>query len=80
MSKLSKLEKQDYKRLLAAYPDAKFVNDWWGAFTLVTVPHDSRLAKETRSFCGQYDVYNKKRGKYEALKHLEKGQFSLVMR
>jgi len=67
--KLSKIEKKvDYKNLKAEFKKAKgfFVKS--GKITFAFMPTCKGMAEITWAICGPNDIFNSKRGKYEALK------------
>lgn len=77
--KLNKDEKQGFKDLKNQF-NVDFIVDEY-AKTVVAItnhPGSRHLFEVAISHCGPREVFNKKRGKYEAMKRLDYGQYALM--
>lgn len=79
-NKLSAEEKIDYKELKKRYkPQFQQCED--SGITICRVIHEGgNFDKVAISYCSQFDKFNKKRGKFEALLRIHHEQFVLIPR
>lgn len=77
--KLAKDEKQGFKGLKNQFDPQFIVDDIAGTVTAIAKhPGSGCLFEVSVSHCGPGEIFNKKRGKYEALKRLDYGQYALM--
>ena len=82
--KLNKSEKALYRELRSLYEmqgyKLAFETDEMDGSTVLYVTHPSfgNYMRVAVAFCGRNNEYNRKRGKFEALKHYEAGNFITV--
>ncbi len=80
-NKLSAKEKEDFSYLKMNFKP-EFIQNEVSGFTICKVVHPGgNFMRVAISYCNPLDKFNKKRGKYEALrKIIEDGQFMLMPR
>lgn len=79
MSKLDLNEKNHYKRLKKEYfPNVVFDIDAELGVTIARMDHGSDFYRVTIAYCGRFDQFNKKRGKYEALRKMYNEHFIIL--
>ncbi len=78
MFKLNKQEKAYYKNLKKEFPTTHFDIDADLGVTIARMDHGSDFYRVTIAYCGRFDQFNKKRGKYEALRKMYREQFIIL--
>lgn len=77
--KLNKDEKQGFKDLKNQFNPDFIVDEYAKTVMAITKhPGSSRLFDVAISHCGPREIFNKKRGKYEALARLDYGQYAVM--
>lgn len=77
--KLTRDEKQGFKDLKNQFQPDFIIDDIAETVTVITThPGSCRLFEVAVSHCGTGEIFNKKRGKYEAMKRLDYGQYALM--
>jgi hypothetical protein len=77
--KLVKDEKQGFKDLKNQFNPEFIVDEYTETVTAIAKhPGSGCLFEVAVSHCGPGEIFNKKRGKYEALKRLDYGQYALM--
>lgn len=77
---LTKDEKQGFKDLKNQFSPIDFIVDDIAKTVMAITKHPGsrRLFEVAISHCGPREIFNKKRGKYEAMKRLDYGQYALM--
>ena len=77
--KLNKDEKQSFKYLKNQF-NPEFIVDECAETVMAIIPHpgSSRLFDVAISHCGPREIFNKKRGKYEAMSRLNYVQYAVM--
>lgn len=78
--KLTKDEKHGFKDLKNQFSPIDFIVDEYAKTVAAITKHpgSSHLFEVAVSHCGPREIFNKKRGKYEAMKRLDYGQYALM--
>lgn len=80
MHNLNSYEHAEFVKLLTAFTtaDGVFFHDEKRYITVANVPHSEAFTKVAITYCSPKDIYCKTRGKYEALKKLDRKYFILI--
>lgn len=77
-AKFTASEKHLYATLKMHYPDVTFDIDTDLGVTIARMDHGSDFYRVSIAYCGRFDEFSKKRGKFEALVKMDSNQFIIL--
>jgi len=81
-NKLTDWEREEYKSLKQWQKEQglRITQCERSGITIARIPHGGKFDRVAIAYCNQLDKFNKKRGKFEAMKRLDYRQYMLLPR